>query len=89
MSLDDPTNGNSSPDTATSKRDGRGYWFELVDLDPAAEFLDIPPRTLREFRWKGGGPPFVEVNKKLKKYRRVDLRDWSAQRRRTSTSETA
>ena len=65
------------------------YWFGLIDLDPAADFLDIPPRTLREYRWKGGGPPFVEINKKLKKYQRYILHGWTITRRRNSTSETA
>ena len=65
------------------------YWFGNIDLEPAADFLDIPPRTLREFRWKGGGPPFVQINKKLKKYRRFNLHGWSTSRLRTSTSETA
>jgi len=44
-------------------------------------------RTLEAYRLKGGGPPFINVGKRGVRYRRGDLLQWIAGRRRRSTSD--
>ncbi len=63
------------------------YWFELIDEETAAEFVDLTDRTLQKYRQQGGGPPFVRISSRCIKYRRIDLRRWSEDRLRSSTSE--
>ena len=63
------------------------YWFELIDEDRAAEVVDLTDRTLQKYRQQGGGPPFIRVSSRCIKYRRIDLRRWSEDRLRSSTSD--
>jgi DNA-binding transcriptional MerR regulator len=51
----------------------------LLDETPAAEQLGLPPRTLRTWRSRGKGPPFVRLGKRVK-YRPQDLRAFVEQR---------
>ncbi len=62
------------------------YWQALIDEEVAADFLDLSPRTLQGFRYKGGGPKFVRVSNRCVKYRRINCREWVEARLRTSTS---
>jgi hypothetical protein len=63
------------------------YWYELIDEAEAARFLDLNPRTMQGFRYRGGGPRFVRLSSRCVKYRRIDLRDWAEAKLRTSTSD--
>ncbi len=46
---------------------------ELLDTDPAANYLGIKPHTLEVWRTSGRyGLPFVKVGRRVK-YRRTDL----------------
>ena len=68
--------------------DGDGdYWFGLIVEDEAARFLKFSARALQGWRYGGGGPRFVRVNLRCVRYRRIDLREWSEARLRTSTSD--
>jgi hypothetical protein len=56
------------------------------DIDPLEElpprtteelsdFLDVPERTLRQWRWLGKGPRWVKVGRFIR-YPRRDTQDW-------------
>lgn len=55
----------------------------------AAEFLRLQPCTLQQWRWRGGGPPFVRMSARAIRYRLADLEDFVAKRVVASTSEQA
>lgn len=50
----------------------------------AAEYLGLSARTLRRYRVTGEGPVFHRFGARVR-YRRGDLDEWAAVRRRTST----
>ena len=54
----------------------------------AAYLTGLSERTLQDYRLRGGGPAFIRIGKRGVRYRRGDLLDWIADRRRTSTSDT-
>ena len=58
----------------------------LVDERRAARALGLEPRTLQEWRRRGGGPPFVRISSRCVRYRLVDLEAWAAARVVGSTS---
>lgn len=68
--------------------DWYSYWHKLIDEDEAGGFVDLKPRTLQKYRELGTGPRFVRISARCIKYRRIDLREWSEARLRTSTSDT-
>jgi hypothetical protein len=57
------------------------YQAEVAYLTAQSE------RTLEAYRVKGGGPPFIVIGKRGVRYRRGDVQDWIAARRRRSTSD--
>lgn len=59
----------------------------LIDEEAAASYLAVSPRTLRNWRTRGGGPEFVKVSKRCIRYRIRDLDEWIDRRRRKSTSD--
>ncbi len=59
----------------------------LLFTAEAAFLLGLSARTLEALRLRGGGPPFVAVTPKAIRYKRCDLEDWIAARRRVSTSD--
>ena len=63
------------------------FWYELINEKPAADFINLKPRTLHGFRYRGRGPPFVRISARCVKYRRIDLLRWAESRLRTSTSD--
>lgn len=60
----------------------------LLSEREAAAFLGFGERALQNWRLRGGGPLFVKVSARAVRYRACDLRRWSAERLRASTSET-
>ena len=71
-----------------SPMDGDGdYWYGPINETEAARFVGFTVRALQGWRYGGGGPLFVRVNQRCVRYRRVDLREWSEARLRTSTSD--
>ncbi len=63
------------------------FWYGLIDEKAAAKFLNLSVRSLQGYRYKGGGPRFVSVSARCVKYRRIDCREWSETKLRTSTSD--
>jgi hypothetical protein len=60
--------------------------IQLVNQVQAAEILAVNPRTLEGWRFKGGGPRFVRVGRRVR-YRMRDLRAWIEERTFVSTSD--
>lgn len=57
-----------------------------LNTEQAAAFLGLQPNTIVWWRWRGDGPCFYKVGRRVV-YRPEDLRRWLAERRRTSTSD--
>ncbi len=60
---------------------------QLLTTRDAARVLGMRPSALENWRWKGGGPPFVRVTARAIRYRREDLKRFIEQRLRRSTSD--
>ncbi len=60
---------------------------ELLNTRGAARALGMKPSALENWRWKGGGPPFVRVTPRAIRYRREDLEKFIKERLRRSTSD--
>ena len=57
-----------------------------MDTQQAALYLDLSAKTLSRYRVSGDGPVFHQFGTRIK-YRREDLDDWAAKRRRASTAD--
>lgn len=60
---------------------------QLLDEAGAAKHLAVSPRTLRNWRTRGGGPKFVKISDRCIRYRLRDLLEWLEKRTRRSTSD--
>ncbi len=61
-----------------------------VDTKEAAEFCGISPRTLENFRLRGGGPEYIRVGGgRLCRYRISALNVWMDKHTASSTTEEA
>lgn len=58
----------------------------LMNQEQAAALLGLSPRTLEQWRLKGGGPAFVRMSHRCVRYRREALDAWLMAREVTSTS---
>ena len=77
-----------SPDTAEESQEAApDYWFALIDETEMAKFLNLSVRSLQNYRYRGGGPKFVSVAIRCKKYRRIDGRTWIESKLRSSTAD--
>lgn len=47
----------------------------LLDLDWLSEFIDIPPRTIYNWRLRWEGPPAYRVGRHLR-FRKSDVEAW-------------
>lgn len=45
----------------------------LVDETTAAQILGTTVSTLRHWRWRGTGPRFTKIGKRLVRYKQADL----------------
>lgn len=61
--------------------------FKLLPEKQAAKLLGLSDRTLRNWRVRGGGPPYVKVSPRCIRYRAADLEAWAAGNLRKSTSD--
>jgi hypothetical protein len=59
----------------------------LLTEKQAADFLGFQPRTLQEWRLKGGGPQFVKISARAVRYAVPSLIAWSEERMRASTAD--
>jgi len=60
---------------------------KLVTEKQAAKMLSVSPRTLRNWRTRGGGPRFVKISERCIRYRIADLNEWTKERTKHSTSD--
>ena len=77
----DNSDGNELPS------DDRVFWHELIDEKPAADFLDVKPRTMQKWRQTGEGPEYVRLSARCIRYTRALLRAYAEARIRKSTSD--
>ena len=61
----------------------------LVSTTVAAQVLDVRPRTVEDWRRRGGGPPYVRISATCVRYSLDSLREWITERTATSTAEEA
>ena len=59
----------------------------LLTTKDVAELLQIPVKTLNNWRVDGGGPRFCRVHSKAIRYRLEDVEAWIAERVMNHTSE--
>ncbi|MBN8661084.1 MAG: helix-turn-helix domain-containing protein [Candidatus Obscuribacter phosphatis] len=59
---------------------------KLLTDEELATVLNIPVRTLRNFRYRGGGPKFVKIGASVK-YQMIDVEEWLNANKRESTSQ--
>ena len=60
----------------------------LLRQKEAARILNVSPRTLEAWRYRGGGPVYIAMTPRSVRYRVSDLEAWANQRVRRSTSDT-
>lgn len=61
--------------------------MQMLSEVQTAKLLAVSPRTLRNWRTRGGGPQFVQVSPRCIRYRLTDLEAWADRRKRRSTSD--
>lgn len=59
----------------------------MLTTAQAAVVLGLSPRTLEQFRVKGGGCQYFALGRRAIRYKRQDLDAWLDARRRKSTSD--
>jgi excisionase family DNA binding protein len=59
---------------------------DLLTTHEAASYLRLSPRTLENWRVRGGGPRFHKFGDRVL-YAQDDLEQWQTARERTSTSD--
>lgn len=59
----------------------------LLDEEQAADYLGLSPRTLQNFRVRGGGPDYVKLGARAVRYRLSDLDEFIEDRVRSNTSQ--
>jgi predicted DNA-binding transcriptional regulator AlpA len=55
--------------------------LELLDTAAVAQLLSVTPHTVREWRKKGEGPPWIRLPSGTYRYPRTDLEKWLSQNR--------
>ena len=63
------------------------YWEALIDENELADFLDLKPGTLQNYRQAGTGPKFIRISSRCVKYTRRLGKNWCDERLVTSTSD--
>jgi predicted DNA-binding transcriptional regulator AlpA len=59
---------------------------ELLTALEVAQLLGLKPKTLARWRWKGKGPVFRKIGRKIR-YARNDIEEYIASSARRSTSD--
>ncbi|WP_425408222.1 helix-turn-helix transcriptional regulator [Hyphococcus sp.] len=60
---------------------------QLLTESEAADVLGVSPRTLSNWRCRGGGPDYVKMGSKAIRYRLDDLNEFIDDRRQNNTSQ--
>lgn len=58
----------------------------LLRQEEAARILNVTPRALEAWRYRGGGPHYLRISGRCIRYRLADLQAWLSERERASTS---
>lgn len=66
---------------------GSDYWDAFISEGPAADFLELTPRTMQKWRQVGGGPEYFVISERCIRYTRRLLKRWADARLRRSTSD--
>ena len=61
---------------------------KLLDEKQAAALLNVSVKSLQGWRYRGGGPKFVKIGRRLVRYTMADLEAFVLARLRTSTSDS-
>jgi len=61
----------------------------FLNENRAAEIINVNPRTLRQWRLRGGGPKFIRISSRCVRYRYRGLIAWAEALLSASTSESA
>ena len=61
---------------------------KLLDEKQAATLLNVSVKSLQAWRYRGGGPKFVKIGRRLVRYAVDDLEAFVVASKRTSTSDT-
>jgi predicted DNA-binding transcriptional regulator AlpA len=59
----------------------------VLTQEQVAAMLQVSPRTLEDWRLRGGGPPFVKASRRCVRYPRAQLEAWIDSRTVGSTTE--
>ena len=51
---------------------------DFVSAVEAARILGVSPKTIDNWRWKGQGPPYHKIGRRLVRYHRADLAKFAA-----------
>jgi len=50
--------------------------MSVFTTEEAAEYLRLKPKTLQKWRTEGKGPPYIEPERNMVRYREQDIIDW-------------
>lgn len=53
----------------------------MLTTRQVAERLGVSPRTVQDWRYRGGGPPGVALGRKTVRYSEAELETWLAEKR--------
>ena len=59
----------------------------LIRQDEAARLLQVSPRTLEAWRYRGGGPRYVKLSARCVRYAPSDIEAWQQDCKRRHTSD--
>ena len=74
-----------SPELPPDVETDTDYWHGLIDERLAADFLDVTPRKMQQWRQHGDGPPYILLSPRLVKYTRARLKRHADECLRRST----
>jgi len=90
MGVDDSIEGSKSGIQEPVSMNQGAHRMTLLDTVEAADYMHLSPRTLEDYRIKGGGPPFIRTGVGRRARVLYDLKDlnaWLLARKRGSTAE--
>ena len=59
---------------------------DFLDTIEAADVLKLSPRTMEDYRWRGGGPPYCKIGKRRVVYLWKDLMEFALKSKRQNSS---
>jgi excisionase family DNA binding protein len=59
----------------------------LLTQEQVAEVLQVSPRTLEDWRLRGGGPPFIKPSRRCVRYSRTALEAWVERQTVSNTTQ--